>query len=106
MNDGIVINGLAILCPDCYGRPIDYDLEEAFDSRIIGGQGSFVVAADGDAQFAKAVLRKLLLEIASVPARYGIRALKNVPMLSIAPCASGNTAALPCQPWIMSSHGS
>ena len=65
MAAGIVINGLAILCRDCEsGRPIDYDLEGAFAAFIIGGPGSFVVTADGDQQFAEAVRRKLILEIA------------------------------------------
>ncbi len=66
---GIVINGLAILCRDCSsGRPIDYDLEAAFATLIIGGRGSFVVTADGDTSFARAVRRKLVLEIAALPA--------------------------------------
>lgn len=62
----IVINGLAVLCraSACSGRPVGYDLEAAFAERIIGGPASFVVTADGDDQFAKAVRRKLLLEIA------------------------------------------
>lgn len=62
----IAINGLAVLCRerDCSGRPNRYDLEAAFASTIIGGPGSFVVTADGDDQFAAAVRRKLLLEIA------------------------------------------
>ena len=29
--DGIIINGLAILCRDCSGRPADLDLELAFE---------------------------------------------------------------------------
>lgn len=62
---GIVINGLAILCRDCAsGRPIGYDLEDAFATFIIGGPGSFVVTADGNTSFAAAVRRKFLLEIA------------------------------------------
>jgi hypothetical protein len=67
----IVINGLAVLCRSCSGRPNSYDLEAAFADRIIGGPGSFVVTADGNAPFAKAVRRKLLLEIAGTtpPAR-------------------------------------
>jgi hypothetical protein len=65
--DGIVINGLAILCRDCSGRPVDYDLELAFETMIIGGPGAFVVTADGNTSFAKAVLRKLLLEVAAAP---------------------------------------
>ena len=63
----IAINGLAILCRQCSGRPISYDLEAAFAERIIGGPGSFVITADGDARFAEAVHKKLLLEIAGAP---------------------------------------
>ncbi len=75
LDAGIVINGLAILCRDCdSGRPADYDLEGAFAATIIGGPGSFVVTADGGASFAKAVRRKLILEIAGLePARSGAR---------------------------------
>ena len=60
----VVINGLAILCRACSGRPNAYDLEAAFAERIIGGPASFVIRADGDQRFAEAVRRKLLLEIA------------------------------------------
>jgi len=60
----IVINGLAVLCRSCSGRPNRYDLEQAFAETIIGGPASFVVTADGDDRFAEAVRRKLLLEIA------------------------------------------
>ena len=62
----IVINGLAILCRDCSGRPVYYDLEEAYRRDIIGGPAAFVVTAD-DMAFAEAVRKKLLLEIAGVP---------------------------------------
>ena len=66
---GLVINGLAILCPadECSGRPGNYHLEAAFADLIIGGPASFVVTADRDARFAEAVRRKLLLEIAGTP---------------------------------------
>jgi hypothetical protein len=60
----ITINGLAVLCRSCSGRPNLYDLEKAFADTIIGGPLSFVVTADGDESFADAVRRKLLLEIA------------------------------------------
>lgn len=64
---GITINGLAILCRSCAtGRPIDYDLESAFATLIVGGDGHFVVTADDDARFAEAVRRKLILEIAGL----------------------------------------
>lgn len=61
---GIVINGLAILCRGCNGRPVDYDVEAAFSSYIIGGPGSFVITADKDKSFGAAVRRKFILEIA------------------------------------------
>ena len=67
LSRGTIINGLAILCraDDCSGRPVDYNLEEAFKTRIIGGPGSFVVTADSARSFAEAVRRKLVLELAS-----------------------------------------
>jgi hypothetical protein len=61
---GITINGLAVLCRECSGRPITYDLEAVFAEEVIGGPGSFVVTADSPATFAEAVRRKLILEIA------------------------------------------
>lgn len=63
---GITINGLAILCRDerCGGRPIGYDLEDAFRRTIIGGPGAFVVTAEDSVSFESAVRRKLVLEIA------------------------------------------
>lgn len=64
----VSINGLAILCRVCEsGRPVAYDLEEAFEREIIAGPAAFVVTADGEQSFATAVRRKLLLEIAGVP---------------------------------------
>ena len=65
---GIVINGLAILCRDCSGRPVSYDLEKAFAELIIGGPGSFVITADDPERFAAAVRDKLIQEIAGLPA--------------------------------------
>jgi Protein of unknown function (DUF1194) len=61
---GISINGLAVLCRYCSGRPVSYDLEAAFEARIIGGPGAFVITADSAETFAAAVRRKLILEIA------------------------------------------
>jgi hypothetical protein len=80
----ITINGLALNCPakpapdaarpeqpgspagpgGCSGRPIGYDLEEAFARTIIGGPASFVITADRETSFAQAARQKLLLEIA------------------------------------------
>jgi len=70
--NGITINGLPILCTeaDCGGRPVSYDLEQAFEDRIIGGPGAFVVTAETRESFEFAVRRKLILEIAGhVPAQ-------------------------------------
>src|SRR5215204_2802205 len=67
LDAGIVINGLAVLCRICSGRPVSYDLERAFAERIIGGPGSFVITADDDEQFSTAVRSKLVLEIAVAP---------------------------------------
>ncbi|MGE3293711.1 MAG: DUF1194 domain-containing protein [Geminicoccaceae bacterium] len=66
---GITINGLAVLCRDCSGRPMGGDLEGEFARRIIGGPASFVVTADGNTSFAEAVRKKLLLEIAGLTPR-------------------------------------
>lgn len=64
---GIVINGLAVLCRDCNGRPVLYDLEQAFADEIIGGPASFVVTAENKKNFADAVRRKMILEIGYTP---------------------------------------
>jgi hypothetical protein len=63
---GVVINGLAILCRDCSGRPRYENLEQEYATKLVGGPGSFVVTADGDRSFAQAVRRKLILEIADL----------------------------------------
>ena len=65
---GITINGLAVLCRTCSGRPVGGALEGEFARRIIGGPASFVVTADGNTSFADAVRKKQLLEIAGHPA--------------------------------------
>lgn len=64
---GIVINGLAVLCRHCSGRPVSYDLEQRFYDEIIGGPAAFVVTADSAETFADAVRKKLILEIAAKP---------------------------------------
>ncbi|MEL6317726.1 MAG: DUF1194 domain-containing protein [Pseudomonadota bacterium] len=59
----IVINGLAVLCRACSGRPVSYDLEAAFRDQLIGGPGAFVVTADSRETFGAAVRSKLFLEV-------------------------------------------
>ncbi|WP_208996964.1 DUF1194 domain-containing protein [Roseibium denhamense] len=80
VNSGIVINGLAVLCRHCSGRPVSYNLEDRFFSEIIGGPGAFVVTADNAETFASAVRKKLILEIASeaFPPARDIAALDSV----------------------------
>ena len=75
LSAGITINGLAVLCRSCSGRPSSYDLEAAFAERIVGGPMSFVITADSSATFADAVRRKLVLEISgeAPPARFAAR---------------------------------
>lgn len=56
---GITINGLVI------DRPTMPDLDAYFRSEITGGPGAFVVKADSRRTFAAAILKKLILEMAS-----------------------------------------
>lgn len=71
MTAGITVNGLAINNNDgsMFTLP---DLDRYYRECVIGGPGAFVIAAEGFASFADAVLRKLILEIAGPPAP-GIR---------------------------------
>ncbi len=63
---GIVINGLPIINgrPGLYGFPPLPDLDLYYRDCVIGGAGSFVVVADGFKDFARAIRRKMVLEIA------------------------------------------
>jgi Protein of unknown function (DUF1194) len=69
----VVINGLAVECRSCNGRPRPGNLEAEFQDRIIGGFGSFVLTADSDLSFAQAVRRKLIMEIAELDGAPGQR---------------------------------
>ena len=66
--DGITINGLPIINdrPDRFGYPPMPDLDLYYEYCVIGGHGSFIVVADGFQDFARAILRKFLREIAGV----------------------------------------
>ena len=63
---GAVINGLPIINdrPNLYGYPPFPDLDLYYEDCVIGGPGAFMVVADGFKDFARAVLRKLVTEIA------------------------------------------
>lgn len=62
---GIVINGLPILNdrPN-FGRPPEHDLDAYYESEVIGGPGSFLIAAENFEAFGAAILAKLIREIA------------------------------------------
>jgi hypothetical protein len=59
---GVVINGLPILSLEPY-------LDRYFFENVIGGPGSFMIPAESYETFGAAVLRKLILEIASISGR-------------------------------------
>lgn len=67
---GITINGLPIINgnPTRFGWPGEYtgDLDLYYQDCVIGGPLAFVVVANGFADFAAAVRRKLILEIAGL----------------------------------------
>jgi hypothetical protein len=58
--EGITINGLAILNEDGL-------VDRHYLANVIGGTGSFVMRADDYADFARAILEKLIKEISGVP---------------------------------------
>jgi len=99
---GIVINGLPIINdrPNTYGYPLMPDLDLYYEDCIIGGPGSFIVVAHGFKDFARAILRKMVTEIAG-------RA-PPLPLLRLAaarprpPCNAGEVQLqkwLPLQKW-------
>lgn len=55
---GAIINGLPIVS-------LEYGLDKYYFDHVIGGPGAFIVPADSYDNFGQAVLRKLILEIAS-----------------------------------------
>lgn len=63
---GITINGLAIVNdrPSRYGMMPMPNLDYYYEDCVIGGRGAFVVVAESFNDFARAVRRKLILEIA------------------------------------------
>lgn len=70
---GITINGLPIIAktPNPTGFPMLENLDLYYEDCVIGGTGAFMVVADGFLDFARAIRRKMFLEIADarVPAR-------------------------------------
>ena len=71
---GITINGLPIINerPSRWGLPPFLDLDLYFEDCVIGGRGAFIVVAENFADFASAIRRKLILEIADLhPSQVG-----------------------------------
>jgi len=62
----ITINGLVIASPegDTRSGPMGEPLDEHYEKDVIGGRGAFVLVAQGRKDFARAVLKKMILEIA------------------------------------------
>jgi hypothetical protein len=63
---GIVINGLPIMIED-WGRNTFPDIDTYYANCVIGGRGAFAVVAKGFQDFTRAVRRKLIMEISSIP---------------------------------------
>lgn len=81
VDSGITINGLPIINdrPNPWGSPPAADLDLYYEQHVIGGPGAFMVVARDFDDFARAILSKLILEIAGVSPPSGSR-----PMLASA----------------------
>jgi GrpB-like predicted nucleotidyltransferase (UPF0157 family) len=72
---GIVINALVVKSPGGGVRgPGGMPLDEHYERDVIGGQGSFVMVADGRDSFAQALVQKMIREIAEVAGASSARA--------------------------------
>jgi len=98
---GIVINGLPIIVAgaEFAGRGYFPDVDEYYQSCVIGGFGSFIVVAKGFDDFAAAMRRKLVLEISELTPEdptYG--PVYDRPVLLRAAATPGGSQALPTLP--------
>jgi hypothetical protein len=72
---GITINGLPIIDPDGFDQSAG--LDRYFQACVIGGPGAFMQVARGFPDFARAIRRKLVLEISDAsPAPHEARLIK------------------------------
>lgn len=63
---GIVINGLPVMMNRTnFGRPPDTGLDRYYEESVIGGPGSFMIAAESFEDFGRAVRSKLIREISA-----------------------------------------
>lgn len=68
LSRGIIINGLPLMTKDGLGSQWNLDdLDAYYADCVIGGPGAFVIPVYDWSQFAGAVKRKLVLEIAAAP---------------------------------------
>jgi hypothetical protein len=64
LDSGITINGLPIMIKQPFGFAAIPDLDAYYEQCVIGGFGAFIVVVQSADQFAEAIRRKLVLEIA------------------------------------------
>ncbi|PHQ59722.1 MAG: hypothetical protein COC03_04855 [Robiginitomaculum sp.] len=66
LDAGITINGLPIINgrPSRHGNAPIQNLDKFYKDCVIGGRGAFIVVANGFNDFARAIRRKMILEIA------------------------------------------
>ena len=85
---GITINGLPILNDDGGAGTLP-DLDVYYRECVIGGPGSFVIAAENFHSFQQAILRKLILEVADItpPGGYEFIAQPKVRLAQAGPYA-------------------
>lgn len=65
---GVTINGLPIINRHPRFGRLELDVDKYYQDSIIGGSGAFLIVAEDFTDFAAAIKRKLVQEIAGVPA--------------------------------------
>ncbi len=88
---GIVINGLPIINDvfDGFGQMPLRELDLYFEKCVIGGPGSFIVVAKDFADFAQAIMKKLILEIADRGPPFGADGFMRIAERVAPPCDIG-----------------
>ena len=70
LDRGITINGLPIMInADYFGGYSIRELDVYYEDCVIGGPGAFLITVENIDRIAEAIRRKLVLEIAGLPAR-------------------------------------
>ena len=70
LDKGITINGLPIMIQeDMFSGYSVRELDVYYEDCVIGGPGAFLITVDSIDRIAQAIRRKLVLEIAGIPAR-------------------------------------